>query len=51
MSYWKHQWDNRRVSTGKAPQNLTTVLDLKVPFKRNSAFTKPISEALEADTL
>lgn len=52
MSYWKHQWDNRRESPGKAPGNITTALDLKDPFKRTSRFTKPISEVLNvADTL
>ncbi|XP_044756881.1 uncharacterized protein LOC123315297 [Coccinella septempunctata] len=44
MSFWQHKFERRRDET--QPAKFTRVTDPKNPFKRNSTFSTPISEAL-----
>ncbi|XP_045467376.1 uncharacterized protein LOC123675878 [Harmonia axyridis] len=44
MSFWQHKFENRRQEI--QPGRFTAVSDPKNPFKRNSTFSTPITEAL-----
>ncbi|GJQ88316.1 SPAG8 [Trypoxylus dichotomus] len=46
MSYWRYQYDNRNGRRSEL-HSLTAIGDVKQPFKRSSAFSKPLAEVLD----
>lgn len=49
-TYWKFQLDKQPRAEVSIP-GFTAVVDIKKPFKKNSQFSKHISEVLDADSV